>query len=316
MVRRFVGDSPRPPSIRDLTFSNLRRASDARRRAVADNWYPVGGIDQYVEWSPTASRHQDFFTDVGAFELYENTFETLANRVNSITGVAYKDDPTIMAWNLANEARCQGCDSRVMQSWIERVCASFKARDPNHLVGIGYEGFYGPNSGKVDRNPGKGGSTWASREGQDFIANNRASCVDYVGVHVWPDDWNFEGVDFQKTFIREHVEDARRDIPGKPFVLEEFGKIVDKNDPEENRRNDAGRRVTKTRDAYFRAAYEAAEAAAEAGDLAGTLFWHWYDRGVGPGRYGVRSNDSTFPIIQKHARRMNDIAGTKTSCDA
>ena len=136
-VRR---DSPRPPSIRDLTFSNLRRASDARRRAVADNWYPVGGIDQYVEWSPTASRHQDFFTDVGAFELYENTFETLANRVNSITGVAYKDDPTIMAWNLANEARCQGCDSRVMQSWIERVCASFKARDPNHLVGIGYEG--------------------------------------------------------------------------------------------------------------------------------------------------------------------------------
>ena len=74
--------------------------------------------------------------------------------------------------------------------------------------------------------------------------------------------------------------------------------------------------MTKTRDAYFRAAYEAAEAAAEAGDLAGTLFWHWYDRGVGPGRYGVRSNDSTFPIIQKHARRMNDIAGTKTSCDA
>ena len=213
MVRRFVAILPAPPSIRDLTLSNLRRASDARRRAVADNWYPVGGIDQYVEEpdgvSPPGLLHRR--RRVRAVREY---VRDAANRVNSITGVAYKDDPTIMAWNLANEARCQGCDSRVMQSWIERVCASFKARDPNHLVGIGYEGFYGPNSGKVDRNPGKGGSTWASREGQDFIANNRASCVDYVGVHVWPDDWNFEGVDFQKTFIREHVEDARRDIPG------------------------------------------------------------------------------------------------------
>ena len=165
----------------------------------------------------------------------------------------------------------------------------------------------------MDRNPGKGGSTWASREGQDFIANNRASCVDYVGVHVWPDDWNFEGVDFQKTFIREHVEDARRDIPGKPFVLEEFGKIVDKNDPEENRRNDAGGRVTKTRDAYFRAAYEAAEAAAEAGDLAGTLFWHWYDRGVGPGkvrrsieRQHVSDHSETRPPDERH-RGHEDI---------
>ena len=25
-----------------------------------------------------------------------------------------------------------------------------------------------------------------------------AQCIDYVGIHVWPDDWNFEGTDFQK----------------------------------------------------------------------------------------------------------------------
>ena len=26
--------------------------------ALADNWYPVGGVMQYVEWSESASRHQ------------------------------------------------------------------------------------------------------------------------------------------------------------------------------------------------------------------------------------------------------------------
>jgi len=34
--------------------------------------------------------------------------------------------------------------------------------DSNHLVGIGHEGFYGPDSGKTHLNPGD----WAANEGQ------------------------------------------------------------------------------------------------------------------------------------------------------
>jgi mannan endo-1,4-beta-mannosidase len=37
--------------------------------------------------------------------------------VNSINGIRYKDDATIMAWNLANEARCQNCKPSAMQKW-------------------------------------------------------------------------------------------------------------------------------------------------------------------------------------------------------
>tara|TARA_B100001142_G_scaffold180429_1_gene180031 strand:+ start:2444 stop:2971 length:528 start_codon:yes stop_codon:yes gene_type:complete len=146
-----------------------------------------------------------------------------------------------------------------MQRWIEDTCAAFKEIDPNHLVGIGYEGFYGPDSGHVDLNPNGGGSDWASKEGQDFIPNSAVDCIDYVGIHVWPDNWNFLGTEFQKKFIREHVDDVRRSIPGKPFVLEEFGKIVAKDDAEENRENAKGGRETKTRDAYFNSAFEVAE---------------------------------------------------------
>jgi mannan endo-1,4-beta-mannosidase len=181
--------------------------------ALADNWYPVGGVMQYVEWSESASRHQvslfeslygctgnwtdgvfysqDFFTDEAAIKIFEKTFETLANRVNTFNGVTYKDDATIFAWNLANEARCQGCDADVMQAWIERVCARFKSLDNNHLVGIGYEGFYHESSGrrKFRTNPGRGGSRWAANEGQDFERNAATRCIDYVGIHVWPDNW-------------------------------------------------------------------------------------------------------------------------------
>lgn len=117
----------------------------------------------------------------------------------------------------------------------------------------------GPDSDQKDLNPGFGGSDWASREGQDFIPNSKAECIDYVGIHVWPDNWNFMGTEFQKKFIQSHIDDVKRDIPGKPFVLEEFGKIVDKDDPEENKLNAEGGRVATIRNAYFQAAFEVAE---------------------------------------------------------
>lgn len=285
--------------------------------AMTDNWYPVGGIDWYVKHSPTASTHADFFTDENAVSLFLETHASLANRVNTITGVAYKNDPTIMAWNLANEPRCQGCDGDVMQAWIERTCAAFKKNAPNHLVGIGAEGFYGTDAPFAsDFNPGLGGSDWAAREGQDFLRNAATPCVDYAGVHVWPDDWNFPGTAFQRRFLEQRIAAIQNALPGgpKPFVLEEFGKTVQRTETAENALNSRGGRTTPTRVRYFESAYAVSEAAANAGALAGTLFWHWYDRGVGPGKYGVRSNDDAFRAVEKHARAMNAIARVPESC--
>lgn len=38
-------------------------------------------------------------------ELYKQHISTIVNRVNTITGVAYRDDPTIMGWDVLNEPR-------------------------------------------------------------------------------------------------------------------------------------------------------------------------------------------------------------------
>jgi hypothetical protein len=60
----------------------------------------------------------------------------------------------------------------------------------------------------------------------------------------------------------EYVQDSKS--LGKPFILEEFGKIVNKED------------VISLRNNFYKAAYEVAEEYAEKdGILQGTLFWHW-----------------------------------------
>ena len=59
-------------------------------------------------------RHTLFYTDEGARELYKQHVQKIVQRKNTITGVAYKDDPIILGWALLNELRCE--------SW--RVCLS------------------------------------------------------------------------------------------------------------------------------------------------------------------------------------------------
>ena len=70
--------------------------------------------------------------------------------------------PSHRGWNIVNECRCKGCPTWKIQNWIDQIAPFIKSLDSNHLVGIGHEGFYGPDSGKAHLNPGD----WAANEGQ------------------------------------------------------------------------------------------------------------------------------------------------------
>ena len=72
---------------------------------LTDNWTYYGGMDTYVTWRGL-NYHDQFYADPTILQWYKNWVGHVLNRVNTITGVAYKDDPAIMAWELANEPEC------------------------------------------------------------------------------------------------------------------------------------------------------------------------------------------------------------------
>jgi hypothetical protein len=52
-------------------------------------------------------RHALFFTDADSKRIYKENVKYTVLRKNSVNGRVYKDDPTIFAWGLLNEPRCE-----------------------------------------------------------------------------------------------------------------------------------------------------------------------------------------------------------------
>jgi hypothetical protein len=53
------------------------------------------------------ARHSLFFNDTGSRQLYKQYVRFILERRNSRNGRLYSEDPTIFAWDLINEPRCE-----------------------------------------------------------------------------------------------------------------------------------------------------------------------------------------------------------------
>ncbi len=89
----------------------------------------VAGSDGYNGRAVDGSAdYGPFWTDATIIHDFETYISAFLNHVNSITGVAYKNDPTIMSWELGNEL-----DS-APASWDTTIANYIKSIDSNHLV--------------------------------------------------------------------------------------------------------------------------------------------------------------------------------------
>ena len=189
---------------------------------LLNNWRAFGGIDQYLMWYGR-SQHHEFFTAPELKQAYRDWVKHVISRKNTVNGRAYRDDPTVFAWELANEPRCKGgnafdansgWDKHTLTSWADEMSTYIKSLDANHLVSVGDEGF-------LDG----GGAHWAyhANDGVDHAALTGLTTIDFGTFHLYPQDWHTpEG--FGEKWILDHLQLAR-DL-GKPTILEEYGMKV------------------------------------------------------------------------------------------
>ena len=71
---------------------------------------------------------QGFYGSRVLREDYKAIVDYLTARTNTITGVPYRDDPTIAAWTFGNEI------SNAPVDWLDEMSAHLKDRAPNHLT--------------------------------------------------------------------------------------------------------------------------------------------------------------------------------------
>jgi mannan endo-1,4-beta-mannosidase len=187
---------------------------------MTNNWTPNGGMDQYVAWAGD-QYHDQFYTDAKIRAWYEAWVSHLLNHVNYYTGKAYKDDPTIMIVELANEPRCQGtgdypasssCTTSTLGDWVTAESAYVKSVDPNHLVAVGDEGWFCV-PGSTDANNG-------CSLGDDAVAFASAPGIDAVTLHLYS---QVSGSDttWGTDYIKQHIQLGK--ALGKPTYVGEYG---------------------------------------------------------------------------------------------
>lgn len=108
--------------------------------AFLDFWAYTGGAQQMRAWYGSRDEYSFFFTDPRTKQDYRDWVRFVLERVNPLTGVAYKDDPTIFAWELMNEPYAK--PDRLRDAWIAEMSYYVKTLDRNHLVSSGHANVY------------------------------------------------------------------------------------------------------------------------------------------------------------------------------
>lgn len=95
------------------------------------NWsYYHGGRSTFTEWRGLDNPDL-FYSDCDVIADFKSFIDFIVNRKNTYTGLAYKDDPTILAWEIGNELN--GSSTK----WVEEIAYFVKMAAPNHLVAHG-----------------------------------------------------------------------------------------------------------------------------------------------------------------------------------
>ncbi len=301
----------------------LDEMSKRRMRGVlflTNYWEWSGGMTSYLDWTDSSTfvdperqgweAYMDyagsFGANVRAQEIFRDHVRRLITRVNTVNGRRYADDPTIMAWQLANEPR-PGTVSPVGESmlpafvaWIDSTARFIRSLDSLHLISTGSEGVIG-----------------SLVSADNYVRIHRSPAIDYLTFHLWPVVWRWYdpkrpdstaavAESLSVDYILQHIALAQR--LGKPLVMEEFGMSRDTGG------YDAATPVS-TRDRWFRMFFSIIEDSIAAGaPIAGSNVWAWGGEGRGiPPAYRYRPGDPFTGDPSHEPQGFNSVFDTDST---
>ncbi|CAH7672323.1 glycoside hydrolase superfamily [Phakopsora pachyrhizi] len=130
-----------------------------------------GGKYDFLTWeginSTNADAEMNFYRNEGVIKTFKQYIEVILNHVNQFNGLAFKDDPTILAWETGNELGAFDLEQGAPPGeWTEEIASYIKSIDRNHLVIDGSDGLMDTDG--------------------DDIEGLAAKSIDIVSDHLYP----------------------------------------------------------------------------------------------------------------------------------
>ena len=149
---------------------------------LTDNYrFYHGGKYTFLKWeginTTDADAESNFYRNEDVIESFKDYIEVILTHVNQYTGIAYRDDPTILAWETGNELGAFDLEEGAPPaSWTNEIARHIKSLDSHHLVVDGSDGVFDSDDDDI--------------EGLDVDA------IDIISDHLYPPS-NF-------TFWKDH----------------------------------------------------------------------------------------------------------------
>ena len=206
----------------DQVISEAARNRLRVQLCLANWWRDTGGVTQYLRWAGIEGADDNsfpfginnekamlFYSNETARRLYRQHVERVATRRNTISGVLYRDDPTIFAYELMNEAQSLTGRWNERRAWIAEMSSYLNSLDPNHLIAPGDWGYR------------------SAAERREWLLDHALPNIDYCDVHNYPRDDTDSFVD-SPAALREFIDNraAAALTINKPLVIGEFGMMA------------------------------------------------------------------------------------------
>ena len=101
----------------------------------------IGGMDAYVQEFGAKKTHDEFYTNKKVRKAFNKYVRFIVSR--------YANEPGIIAWELANDARCAStlpasdqCNTNTLTQWHAETAKFIRSIDCNHLITSGYPLFF------------------------------------------------------------------------------------------------------------------------------------------------------------------------------